>query len=71
MEFKYTKNEISIKDKTISALDSLVIEFTSILNKYAKYVIVSGYVAILFGRSRTSEDIDIVVKARVILPLLA
>jgi hypothetical protein len=62
MEFKYTKNEMAIKDKIISALDSLVIEFTSILNKYAKYVIVSGYVAILFGRSRTSEDIDIIVE---------
>jgi len=62
MEFKYTKNEIVIKDKTISALDNLVIEFTSILNKYAKYVIVSGYVTILFGRSRTSEDIDIIVE---------
>ena len=62
MEFKYTKNEIVIKDKAISALDNLVIEFTSILNKYAKYVVVSGYVAILFGRSRTSEDIDIIVE---------
>jgi len=62
MEFKYKKNEITIKNKTISALDSLVIEFTTILNKYAKYVIVSGYVAILFGRSRTSEDIDIIVE---------
>lgn len=62
MEFKYTKNKIVIKDKTISALDSLVIDFTSILNKYVNYVIVSGYVAILFGRSRTSEDIDIIVE---------
>jgi len=62
MEFKYTKNEISIKDKTISTLDSLVIDFTDILSNYAKYVVVSGYVAILFGRSRTSEDIDIIVE---------
>ena len=62
MEFRYTKNEITIKNKAISALDNLVIDFISILNKYAKYVIVSGYVAILFGRSRTSEDIDIIVE---------
>ena len=36
-------------------------EFCSLLNELnIKYVVISGYVAILFGRSRASEDIDII-----------
>jgi len=62
MELEYSKNEILIKNKNLSSLDKFAIDFTSILNRYAKYVIVSGYVAILFGRNRTSEDIDIIVE---------
>ncbi len=51
IEFKKEQNK----------LDRFVIEFTSLLNKLQiKHVIVSGYVAILFGRSRTSEDVDII-----------
>lgn len=44
-----------------SELDRDVIEFTSVLDENGvDYVIVSGYVAILTGRSRSTEDIDIV-----------
>ncbi len=49
--------------KELNKLDRFVIEFTSLLNDQGiEHVIVSGYVAILFGRSRTSEDVDIIVK---------
>jgi hypothetical protein len=50
-------------DKQQNRLDRFVIDFTSLLNKLpVRYVIVSGYVAILFGRSRTSEDVDFIVE---------
>jgi len=45
-------------DKIENELDKFVLDFIKILEKHAKYVIVSGYVAILFGRSRGTEDID-------------
>jgi len=62
MEFDYTQDTILIRGKAISALDKFVLEFVKSLSKYANYVIVSGYVAILFGRNRNSEDIDIFVE---------
>jgi hypothetical protein len=49
-------------DKIPTLLDEFVVDFTRILQKHAKYVIVSGYVSILFGRSRATEDIDIIVE---------
>ena len=50
-----------VVDRTPSELDELVLEFTEILDdENIEYVIVSGYVAILTGRSRATEDIDIV-----------
>jgi hypothetical protein len=49
--------------KELNDLDELVIDFVKILDRNKiKYVLVSGYVSILFGRSRSSEDIDIIVK---------
>ena len=35
--------------------------FCKIVDRYSDYVIVSGYVAIANGRSRGTEDIDIIV----------
>jgi len=46
-------------DKELNELDKFVLEFVDVLQKHAKYVIISGYVSILFGRSRATEDIDI------------
>ena len=46
-------------DKEENSLDRFVLDYVSVLDKEkVKYVIVSGYVAILFGRSRSSEDVD-------------
>lgn len=62
MKIDINEKKIEFK-KEQNKLDSFVIEFTSLLNDLQiKYVIVSGYVAILFGRNRTSEDIDIIVE---------
>lgn len=49
-------------DKKINKLDEFVLNFTEILERNnVRYVVVSGYVAILFGRSRITEDVDIIV----------
>jgi len=48
-------------DRILSELDMFVSDFLKILEKHTDYVIVSGYVAILFGRSRTTEDVDILI----------
>jgi len=62
MEMNVTKNKIELH-KELSTLDCFVIDFISILNSLQiRYVIVSGYVSILFGRNRISEDIDLIVE---------
>ena len=47
-------------DRTI--LDQFVIDFASIVEKYAKYIVVSGFVALAHGRSRATEDIDMIIE---------
>lgn len=61
MEFQYTKNRILLDGKHVTLLDDFVIGFIRVLEPLTPYVIVSGYVAILFGRSRGTEDIDILI----------
>lgn len=46
-------------DREISDLDKFVLKFINILKKHTEYVLISGYVAILLGRSRTTEDVDL------------
>ncbi len=59
---KYDKEEKSvILDREINKLDRFVLDFIDILEKHTDYVVVSGYVSILFGRSRATEDIDLLV----------
>lgn len=62
MELKYEDGEIIIENKVITAIDELVFDFTRILENHMSYVIVSGYVGILFGRARGTEDIDTIIK---------
>ncbi|MBI2664981.1 hypothetical protein HYX10_06620 [Candidatus Woesearchaeota archaeon] len=49
-------------DKLVNDLDRAVIEFVRVLEKHCDYVIISGYVAVLLGRSRSTEDVDIFLK---------
>jgi|SRR3989344_1697680 len=57
MQYDYKKKEIKI-DKVLSNLDKFVIDFVSLLDEY---VIVSGYVSILLGRTRATEDVDLLI----------
>jgi hypothetical protein len=62
MEIKFQGRHLSF-DKELNTLDELALHFSEKLNKVGiKHVFLSGYVAILFGRNRTSEDIDVVCK---------
>lgn len=49
-----------IKDRTI--LDEFVEEFCEIVDKHSRYFICSGFVAISSGRSRGTEDIDMILE---------
>ena len=57
-------------NRELSDLDSFTIGFVNILTKHTSYVIVSGYVAILLGRARASEDIDIIIPKIPYSPIL-
>ena len=62
MELKYEQGKIAIENKVFTTLDRFVTDFTKLLEEYVDYVIVSGYVVILFGRARGTEDIDTIIK---------
>ena len=50
-------------EKELNGIDRFVLDFTSVLEKNdTPYVIVAGYVSIVFGRNRSSEDVDIFLK---------
>lgn len=59
--FEIINNELRIKKK-LTSLDIFVINTTDILSKYTKYVIISGYVSIFFGRARGTEDVDLFIE---------
>jgi len=47
--------------RILSDLDLFALDFIKILRKHTTYVLVSGYVSILLGRARASEDIDVII----------
>ena len=55
------KNKILL-EKPLNDLDKLVLRFVKIVEKHVEYVIISGYVSLLFGRSRSTEDVDLFIK---------
>ncbi|HMA82694.1 MAG TPA: hypothetical protein VKP59_00530 [Candidatus Thermoplasmatota archaeon] len=58
---KFIDSEHIEINRELSDLDKFTIEFTNILKKYIDYVIISGYVAIVLGRARASEDVGIII----------
>lgn len=59
--------EIEFKDSTIrfskelNNIDKFVVRLIPLFRNI-KYVIISGYVALLFGRNRTTEDVDVFIE---------
>ncbi len=57
------RNEILIVERKPNRLDELAIEFSKILDQFdIKHVYVAGYVSILAGRARSTEDIDVIIE---------
>src|SRR3989344_3032504 len=54
------KTERKIGDRTI--LDKFAEQFCDIVDKHCKYIVCSGFVAIAHGRTRGTEDIDMIVE---------
>jgi len=62
MKLEFSKGRI-VFNRELSELDKLVLKFVKILdNAKIDYVIISGYIAILFGRSRNTEDVDLFIE---------
>ena len=62
MRVDFIGRTIKMKGKELNDLDKEVLNFVRFLN--VPYVIVSGYVSLLFGRLRTTEDVDMLVKIK-------
>ncbi|MFH1054956.1 MAG: hypothetical protein V1744_02550 [Candidatus Altiarchaeota archaeon] len=50
----------AVSDRNL--LDVFVEDFSKILERHCRYIIVSGYVAISHGRSRGTEDVDVIIE---------
>lgn len=48
-----------ILNRELNELDLFVLKFVKTIERNVPYVIISGYVALLFGRSRGTEDVDL------------
>ncbi|MFT4326179.1 MAG: hypothetical protein ACMXYK_01630 [Candidatus Woesearchaeota archaeon] len=49
-----------VDDRNI--LDDFTISFCDVVSKYCRYIIVSGFVVISSGRTRATEDIDMIIE---------
>jgi hypothetical protein len=57
------RNGTLVVEREPNQLDELAIEFSEILDQFdIKHVYIAGYVAILAGRARSTEDIDILIE---------
>ncbi len=52
--------ERTIADRNV--LDEFCLAFCKIIEQYCKYIIVSGFLAIASGRTRGTEDIDMIIE---------
>lgn len=57
----FIEEGIIVINRDLTELDLFVKEFLQVLEKYSDYLIVSGFVSISTGRTRGTEDIDILV----------
>jgi hypothetical protein len=55
------KKGVLVIDRELTDLDLFVKDFLEVLKKYSDYLIVSGFVSISTGRTRATEDVDILV----------
>ncbi len=53
--------DIIVIQRDLTELDQFVKKFIAVLKKYSDYLVVSGFVSICCGRTRGTEDVDIIV----------
>ena len=57
------RNGTLIVEREPNQLDELAIEFSDVLNQFdIKHVYIAGYVSILAGRARSTEDVDVLIE---------
>ncbi len=61
MEIRAEGDTLFLDGRELSTLDLFVSRALRIIGNHTPYVIVSGYIAILLGRTRSTEDIDILI----------
>jgi hypothetical protein len=54
-----TKDNKIIINRDLTELDKFVKDFVEVINKHTNYLIVSGFITICCGRTRATEDIDL------------
>jgi hypothetical protein len=62
MEICKTKDGWSLSEKVENTLDKFVLDCVGIVSRFTRYVLVSGYVVILVGRSRVTENVDMLIE---------
>lgn len=55
------ENGVIIINRNLTKLDLFVKKFLDVLKKHSDYLIVSGFVSIATGRTRGTEDVDILI----------
>lgn len=55
--------DVIIINRDLTALDFFVRDFLNVLKRHSDYLLVSGYVSITTGRTRGTEDIDVLIEA--------
>lgn len=55
----YIENDTIVINRDLTELDTFVKKFLEVLKKHSNYLIVSGYVSISTGRTRATEDVDV------------
>jgi len=61
MKIEKTHHGFLLSGKVVTSLDRFVLGMVQIIQRHTPYVIISGYVAILLGRSRGTEDVDMLI----------
>lgn len=52
-------SDVIVVERDLTELDNFVSDFLKIIKKHCNYLVVSGYVSISTGRTRGTEDVDI------------
>ena len=55
------KEDVIVINRDLTELDLFVKDFLDVLKKHSEYLIVSGFVSISTGRTRGTEDVDLLV----------